>query len=594
MHKKNRICKIRKLLQQHDISAIIITNRDSHLGEFVDDNWKPVKWISGFTGLQCSAVITNDQANLWADARYWLQAEKQLDESLWELFRLGQTGVPSPESWLADHLNEGDVVGIDGSAFSVADVRKFENQFYKKKIKLKLKKDFRLVDIEWFEIQTGFFSKAFSFPVIFAGQTRVSKIRKIREILKSVDADFHLIAALDDIAWIFNVRGNDRPHIPVIEAFVLIGRENTVLFVNGNKIRTDLKAELAKDNIEIQPYNNIYKVLSDLEEESTILLDSQTINYNLFTSINKGCNIIDGVNPASGLKAIKNAIEINNIKQTMIQDGVAMVNFLYDLETSIGHEIVTELSLAEKLFKFRSQQDLFISNSFKPIVAYQDHSAICHYAVSEVSNRQVKKEGLLLVDSGGNYYSGTTDITRTILLGKPSKQMIQDYTLILKGHISVATAVFPEGTQGYHIDSLARQHLWKERMDYHHGTGHGIGFFLGVHEGPCCISSRPIGGALSAGMLLSNEPGIYRKKQYGIRIENMILVVHDRRNDFGSFFKFENLTLCHFERKLVDKKLLSAKEINWLNNYHKIVYEKLGIHLEKEMRSWLKEKILTL
>jgi len=447
-----------------------------------------------------------------------------------------------------------------------------------------------IVDALWIDRPELPKSEAYSLSVKYTGKTRVEKIQKIREKMISLGATYHLMATLDDIAWILNLRGDDVHTNPVNISYLVVEAEKTSLFMDVKKVSQALKEELTKDNVQLFDYSQIYSFLSRIDKKETILIDPENTNFELYSSITKDNKIIEKPNPVIGLKAIKNQIEINHMYGTAVKDGVAVVNFLYWLEQQTGDDNVTECSAADKLYSFRKLQDDFVDISFDPIMAFQDHSAMCHYSATKETDVVIGDTGLFLSDTGGNYLTGTTDITRTISRGQPAKEEIKDYTLVLKGHIAVARSLFPQNTRGYQIDALARQYLWNEGMDFGHGTGHGVGFFLCVHEGPARISPLPLDIKLKEGMLLTNEPGVYRESKYGIRLENMILVRKAFENEFGSFLKFDNMTYCHFENDLIDKKLLTQKEIDWLNDYHAMVYEKVSPGLESNVAAWLKKK----
>ncbi len=589
MNTNEKIACIRQLMEKDNISAVIIPSSDPHQSEYLAEHWQARKWLTGFSGSAGIAVITQDHAILWTDFRYYIQAETQIAGSLFELFKLGVNDVPTFDKWLADTLKPGDTIGIDGNMFSMADVKKLDTGFKAKGLCLNPGID--SITPFWKDRPVKPDSPAFSFPKKYAGQSRGDKIRQIRRQMKDLGASYHLMATLDDIAWTLNLRGKDVGTNPVNIAFVLIAPQKVFLFISKEKVNDALVKELNQDDIEIFEYGDIYAALMEIEDNQNVLVDPGNTNYRLFGSINKKCTIVERPNPAIALKAIKNDIEIAHLRQTLIKDGVAVVNFLFWLEHQPDNAQITELTVADKLYGFRKQQKLFVDNSFDPIMAYRDHSAMCHYSATRQTNRPIADKGMFLTDSGGNYLSGTTDITRTIYKGNPSKQEITDYTLVLKGHIAVATILFPKGTRGFQVDTLSRQYLWRQGMDFGHGTGHGVGFFLCVHEGPARISPHPVDVSLEKGMVLTNEPGLYREGEYGIRLENMILVDKAFENEFGIFMKFENLTYCHFERNLIDKDMLSKDEVDWVNNYHAGVFEKLSPNLDKDVSSWLKEKI---
>ena len=575
-------------MEKDNIAAVVIPSDDPHKSEYVAEHWQARKWLTGFTGSAGTAVITRKHAILWTDFRYYIQAEKQIAGSPFKLYKMGEPDVPSFQEWLMDILDPKDTIGMDGNVFSTALVKKYKAQFEAKGLLLDTKVD--VVKELWADRPAIPDSKAFSLAEEFAGKPRSDKIREIREKMDEFCAAFHLIATLDDIAWTLNLRGQDVHTNPVNIAFVLIGPEKVTLFIRKEKVGKELEKELNRDGIDIAGYEDIYSALSRITDGKSILIDPENTNYRLYKAINRKCKIIEKPNPAIALKAIKNDIEISHLKQTAVKDGVAVVNFLFWLDHQNNESQVTELKLADKLYAFRKDQDLFVDNSFDPIMAYRDHSAMCHYSPTKETDVAVGKKGMFLTDSGGNYLTGTTDITRTICRGDPTKQETADYTLVLKGHIAVATTLFPKGTRGFQIDTLSRQYLWNQGLDFGHGTGHGVGFFLCVHEGPARISPHPIDVKLEKGMVLTNEPGVYREGAYGIRLENMILVDQAFENEFGIFLKFENLTYCHFERDLIDKKMLSKKEKDWINAYHAMVYEKLSPRLDQDVALWLKEK----
>ena len=588
MDTNEKIACIRQLMEKDNISAVIIPSSDPHQSEYLAEHWQARKWLTGFSGSAGMAVITQDHAILWTDFRYYIQAEAQIAGSLFELFKLGANDVPTFDKWLADNLKPGDTIGIDGNMFSMADVKKLTAGFKAKGVCLNPEID--SITQFWKDRPVKPGSMSFSFPKKYAGQSRCDKIMEIRRQMKDLGASYHLMATLDDIAWTLNLRGKDVGTNPVNIAFVLIAPQKVFLFISKEKVNDDLVKELNQDDIDILEYEDIYAALIEIDDNQIILVDPGNTNYRLSGSINKKCTIVERPNPAIALKAIKNDIEIAHLRQTLIKDGVAVVSFLFWLEHQPDNAQITELTVADKLYGFRKKQELFVDNSFDPIMAYRDHSAMCHYSATRQTNMPITDKGMFLTDSGGNYLSGTTDITRTIFKGNPSKQEITDYTLVLKGHIAVASILFPNGTRGFQIDTLSRQYLWKQGMDFGHGTGHGVGFFLCVHEGPARISPHPVDVSLEKGMVLTNEPGLYRDGAYGIRLENMILVDKAFENEFGTFMKFENLTYCHFEKNLIDKDMLSKDEIDWVNNYHARVFEKLSPNLDKDVSSWLKEK----
>ncbi|WP_299984019.1 aminopeptidase P family protein [Desulfobacula sp.] len=588
MNTNEKIDHIRQLMKDGNIAAVVIPSDDPHQSEYVAEYWQARKWLTGFSGSAGTAVVTREHAILWADFRYYIQAEKQISDSRFELYKMGEPDVPTFQKWLINTLKPGDIIGMDGNVVSRANVKKYKAGFEAKGLLLNTDIDF--IKELWKDRPVRPNSKAFSLSEKYAGKGRKDKIEEIRRQMDALGASYHLMATLDDIAWTLNLRGKDVHTNPVNIAFVLVTSKMVSLFVSYGKVDNELAKELKRDGIEIAEYEDITTVLSQIQDSKVILVDPENTNYRLYQSINKKSKIVEKPNPAIALKTIKNDIEITHLRQTLIKDGAAVVNFLFWIEHQNEDAQITEQSVADKLYAFRKDQELFVGNSFDPIMAYRDHSAMCHYSATKETDVVIGNTGMFLTDSGGNYLTGTTDITRTICRGEPSKQEITDYTLVLKGHICVATILFPKGTKGFQIDTLSRQYLWNEGLDFGHGTGHGVGFFLCVHEGPARISPHPIDVKLEKGMVLTNEPGLYREGAYGIRLENMILVDQAFENEFGIFMKFETLTNCHFERNLIDINLLSKDEKDWINTYHDRVYEKLSPNLDKDVASWLKEK----
>jgi len=588
MKRDKKIDRIRQLMKSRNIAALIVPSADPHQSEYIAEHWRVIEWLTGFSGSAGTVVITHDRAVLWTDFRYYIQAENQISGTVFELYRMGEPGVPGFEKYLAGALKPGDTVGIDGKLLSMNLKKKYETMLEKKAIELNSDIDF--IDAVWKDRPQLPDSEAFSFSKAYAGVSRVEKISRIRAEMDDLNASYHLISTLDDIAWTLNLRGSDVHTNPVNIAFVLISPEKVVLFIKREKIIDRLETDLQQSGVEIAEYECIYDALSHIEESSSILVDPENINCRLYHSINKTCRIVEKTNPSIAFKAVKNSVEIDHLRNTAVKDGAAVENFLFWLETESRSGKLTEMSAADKLYEFRKDQDLFIANSFDPIMAYGEHSAMCHYSADSETDAVIGSHGMFLTDSGGNYLTGTTDITRTICRGRPTKQQIEDYTLVLKGHIAVAVALFPEETRGFQLDTLSRQYLWNSGMNFGHGTGHGVGFFLCVHEGPAKLSPHPVDIKLEKGMVLTNEPGVYREDEYGIRLENMILVIKAFENDFGTFMKFENLTYCHFERELIDKSMLLRHEIEWVNTYHAKVYETLYPVLNKEVRLWLKDK----
>ena len=584
MKPKDKLSALRTEMERHGVDALIIPSGDPHQSEYTADHWQARHWLTGFTGSAGTAVVTRTVANLWTDFRYWIQAEAQMEG--FELFKQGDDGVPDYDEWLADHLDTGACIALDGRMVSAAQTKKLRRVF--KDYDIHLDTTIDLISDLWTDRPPMPATKAFVLADAFAGQTREEKLLAIRGKMTKKGADAHLMSALDDIAWTFNLRGGDVHTNPVNLAFALIEADNTRLFINPAKLDAGVSESLEGDGITLLPYEAVDNALSTLPDGTKLLLHPEAVSDHLYRAANPGCKLIEGQNPATGLKCIKNKVEAGHISDTAVKDGRAVVRFLHWLETT--EEPVTEISAAAKILALRQAEPDFIDPSFDSIMAFGEHSAMCHYAATEETDVPLTRDAMFLNDSGGNYLTGTTDITRTLHLGTPEDREIRDYTLVLRGHIAVATSRFPVGTRGYQVDTLARQFLWQEGMDFGHGTGHGVGFFLCVHEGPARISPHPVDQALKPGMLLTNEPGLYREGHYGIRLENMVMVAEDETTEFGKFLRFENITLCHFERNLIDKTLLNETEILWLDSYHRTVYEKLAPGLPEDLKTWLADK----
>jgi len=584
---KDRVEALRKLMKENKMDAYIIPSFDAHQSEYVADYWKSRQWTSGFTGSAGTAVITLEDAGLWTDGRYYIQAEKQLEGSGVRLFKAAEPGVPSYIAWLRDVLKEGSNVGFDGNVFSVDMVKDMEKEFKTKKIELKIKKD--LINELWKDRPEMPKGSVFLHDVKYAGKSRIQKISKVREEMKNKSANHYLLTSLDDIAWLLNIRGNDVSNNPVVIANVIVAQDKCYLFLDSSKVTKDVKLELEADGVNLKDYNDIEEFLQGLKNKDAVLLDTNKTNICLYNAINVDTTKIESPNITTNLKAIKNEIELENLKCCEIQDGVAMVKFIKWLKTSIDKEEITEISAADKLEGFRKEIELFAGLSFDTIAGYKDHAAMMHYKASEETQYTLKNEGFFLVDSGGQYFNGTTDTTRTVVLGKLTEEEKRDYTLVLKANIGLSNAKFLEGCTGGNLDVLARQPIWQYGLDYKCGTGHGVGFFLNVHEGPQSLrTSNNI--KIEKGMVITNEPGIYKEGKFGIRTENMMIVLEDEITEFGKFLKFEAITYCPIDLDGINKDMLTEVEKQWLNTYHKDVYTKLTPYLDEEERVWLEKE----
>lgn len=582
----NRIAALRAHIAQEQIQAFIIPSTDPHLSEYVAPHWQSREWISGFTGSAGTVVVTAKDAGLWTDSRYFLQAARQLEGTCITLYKEMLPETPNIPEFLSAHLQEGDCVGIDGKMFSAEEVEHLQKELKKSGIRIKSIAD--PIQLLWTDRPAMPLAPAFVYDTKYAGMSFTEKLPAVRQAMEAAGADSLLLSALDEIAWLLNIRGNDVHCNPVVVSYLLIEKDKVNYFVQPQKVTPELTEYFNVNGISVHPYEEIGDYLNSFNAHS-ILMNSAKTNYAIYSAIRPGCLIINGASPVALLKAIRNKQEIAGIHAAMQRDGVALVKFLKWLDEAVPAGKETEISVDKKLHTFRAAQPLYMGESFDTIAGYKEHGAIVHYEATPETDVTLKSEGFLLLDSGAQYLDGTTDITRTIALGPLTEEEKTDYTLILKGHIALAMAVFPEGTRGAQLDVLARMPIWKERMNYLHGTGHGVGHFLNVHEGPQSIRMNENPVALQPGMVTSNEPGVYKAGSHGIRTENLVLTVPAGEGMFGKYLKFETLTLCPICRKGIIKELLTAEEIGWLNDYHRTVYEKLSPDLNNDEREWLKE-----
>ncbi|HHT29206.1 MULTISPECIES: aminopeptidase P family protein [Petrimonas] len=584
-----RLAAIRAFMETAKLDAFIVPSTDAHLSEYPPKKWESRKWISGFTGSAGTAVVTRKRAGVWTDSRYFLQAEAELEGSGFDLFKMGQPGTPDMTDWVVEQVGSGGTVGIDGLVYAASDAKSLKSVLDARGIRLETTLDpFAAIWKDRPEIAAN---KIFLLSDEITGESTKSKIERILGELDRLDADGLIVVSLDALAWIFNMRGSDVDYNPVAVAYGYVSKKESVLFVDEAKLDHFTKSALLKQGVKIDDYGQVFNYVANLPEKSTICITGSKINYKLYQTIPASCRIVDVPSPVDLMKAVKNGTELDGFRNAMIKDGVALVKFFMWLEKAVAEGVVTEVTVEEKLREFRSQQELFVGESFSTIAGYAGNGAVIHYHAHPDTCLKVKPEGLLLIDSGGQYMDGTTDITRTVAVGKLTRQMKEDYTNVLKGHIAIATAIYPEGTRGSQLDILARKALWDNCQTYWHGTGHGIGHFLNVHEGPQNIRLEENPTLLKPGMVTSNEPGIYRANQYGIRIENLVVTREYRKTeDFGNFYNFETITLCPIDTRPIVRKLLTKNEIGWLNAYHEMVYNKLKKHLNKTEKEWLREK----
>ena len=584
----DKIKALRNLMKENDFTCYMEPTGDPHSSEYVADYYKGREFLTGFTGSAGTAIVTMDKAILWTDGRYFIQAEKQIENTEFVLYKMGTPGCPSVSEWLEKNLEEGDNLAINQLLVSQKTVDTLRESLVKKGAVVTPTED--LLHNIWTDRPSLPTSPVFKLGIEYTGKSVEDKLKEIRENLKDNRADYFLLSSLDDIAWLFNIRGGDITHTPVVISYALISSKTATLYIDKNKLSADIIEDLKKQGISISAYEDIKKDIENISIGSKLLLNKSRTNAWIYSAIKDGLEVIDKTDITEGLKGKKNKTELENLKKAYIKDGIALAKFFYWIEHEISNIEINEITAAQKLLDLREEQEGFIEPSFGTISAYGPNGAMMHYSATEESFSKLEEKGFYLVDSGGQYYNGTTDLTRTISLGEPSEEEKRDFTLALKGHINLISAKFLEGASGHALDILARQPLWQEGMDYKSGTGHGVGYLLGVHEGPHRISTVPNEVALEEGMVVTIEPGVYKQGKYGIRHENVVSVIKDVHNEFGQFMSFDILSYCYFDLECVDKDLLTKHEIEWINNYHNDVYNKIAKYLTESESDWLKEK----
>ena len=577
---------LRDLMRSKHIDAVIIPGTDPHQSEYPSEHWKFRDYVSGFTGSNGTAVVTLDDAGLWTDSRYFLQAAEQLEGSGFTLHKENIPGEPTVLEWLGEVLDEDAVVGVDGRLFSLIEANRIE--MFCAQNGFMFAPDFRAAEAIWTDRPARPMNQAFVHDEALAGEDVDSKISRVVDALDAADADGLLITALDEIAWLLNLRGSDVDYTPVVIAFAYVSEDERVLFIDSEKVTSEVKDHLKKYGVKIKDYDDIEKFLGKISSTATVMVDPNRVSDALGQAMI--CNKTYMASPVIALKGVKNECQIAGFRQAMLYDGAAMVRMMMWLEQNVANGI-TEMDVDRRLQQERAAYASNRGDSFHMIAGYKDHGAIVHYEATDESAYTLAPEGLLLIDTGGQYLEGTTDITRTISLGNPTAAEKHDYTLILKGHLALSRAVFPKGTMGVQLDVLARGPLWNEGMTYLHGTGHGVGHFLGCHEGPQSIRMEANPTPLELGMVTSNEPGIYKTGEYGIRTENLLLCVPACSNEeWGEFYKFESLTLFPYDTTLMDMDMLSREEVKQINDYHAMVCERLRPLLSADEAQWLEQK----
>lgn len=584
---KNRLAALRQRMEAANVSAVIIPQTDPHQSEYIADHWQARRYLSGFTGSAGSLVVTLDSALLWTDSRYFIQAASQLDGTGIALMKEGLPETPDIIDYLTVALPSGAAVAVNGWLFSSVATSAMNDTLESKG--LKLITDFDPIDAIWADRPALPDSPIFVHDIKYAGRSAADKIAGILSKAKAEGTDAIFISALDEIAWTLNVRSRDVKCNPVATAYLYISPSRSVLLTDPAKVSEETRAYLSDNGVDVAPYSSVTAFLSSLPDNEKVLTEPAKTSHTAAKLL--GTKLLPGVSPVAMMKARKNDTQISGTRQAMKRDGVAMVKALMEIERAMAHgETLTEIGVGELLTRLRSEGDLYFDDSFDTIAGFREHGAIVHYSATTDSDATLSPDGLLLIDSGAQYLDGTTDITRTISLGNPTALQRHDFTLVMKGHIALASMIFPEGTTGHQLDAIARQFLWKEGLAYLHGTGHGVGHFLNVHEGPQSIRLNHVPTPLTPGMITSNEPGLYREGIHGIRCENLVLTVPAMTTEFGNFYRFETLTLCPFDLTLFDTALMTDEEIQWVNDYHTTVRKELTPLLNDEQAKWLAAK----
>lgn len=573
-------------MREKGIDVYIVPSADFHQSEYVGEYFKCREWISGFTGSAGTVVVTHEMAGLWTDGRYFIQAAKQLEGTGIQLFKMGEPGVPSFIEFIVENIKKGQCVGFDGKVMSVSQVNDLKSKFQED---IKINSDYDLIDMLWTDRPDMASSKAFVLDTKYCGEDIQSKLSRIREALEKENCDINIISSLDDIAWIFNLRGNDVKNNPVNLAYAIITADKAILYIDDRKLDNSVEEYLYENHVDVREYLEIYEDAELISSSEVVMMDFNKTNFTIYNRIKDVVKIINRPNPSNLMKACKNEVELENLRKCHLRDGVAVTKFMHWLKYQVSQEKITEMSASEILEGFRKDQDLYIEPSFDTISAYGANAAMMHYKATKDSDATLKPYGLLLVDSGGQYYDGTTDITRTFVLGECSYEIKKHFTLVLKGMIKLSKAKFLYGATGTNLDILARQSLWEQGIDYKCGTGHGVGFLLNVHEGPQGIRFQYNSQRLEEGMNVTNEPGVYIEGSHGIRLENELIVQKDLKTEFGQFMKFETMTYVPLDLDGIIPELLSEDEKEFLNNYHRMVREKLSPYFDESEIDWLKE-----
>lgn len=590
MNVAEKIKALRDRMASKGIDAYVVPTADFHQSEYVGEHFKARKYITGFSGSYGTAVICMDDAGLWTDGRYFFQATNQLEGSGVRLMKMFVGDTPSVTEYLADKIPEGGCVAFDGRVLSMEEGQEYEEALAPKKIRIDYSED--LIDEIWTDRPALSDKPAFFLEEKYSGESAASKLERVRNAMKEAGAGSHIIASLDDVCWLLNIRGDDIDFFPLLLSYAIVKMDCVELYVDDSKLNDQIHEELAKVNVHIHPYNDIYEDVKSLDADETVMIDPMKMNYALYKNI--PCKIVKAANPTILMKAMKNPVELENIKEAHIQDGIAITKFMYWIKNHYNKEVITELSAADKLISLRAERPGYIRESFEPLCAYADHAAMMHYSPSKETDVQLKEGAFFLNDTGGGYYTGSTDITRTFVLGSVDQQMKKYFTAVCRAMMRLSRAKFLYGCYGYNLDVLARGPIWDLDLDFQCGTGHGVGYLANIHEPPTgfrwyVVPSKNEHHQLEEGMVITDEPGIYEDGQFGIRIENEFIVRKGVQNKYGQFMHFETITFAPIDLDGIDPEEMSRDEREWLNDYHKAVYEKIGPHLTDEEREWLKE-----
>lgn len=583
-----RLSALRNEMVKRNIAIYVVPTADFHESEYVGEHFTARKYITGFTGSAGVAVITMTEAGLWTDGRYFVQAAAQLEGTTVTLYKMGEEGVPTVDEYIEKTLEDGQTLGFDGRVVNSTWGKKLEDIVAKKNGQMAVDED--LIDIIWTGRPELSKEPVRILAFKYTGKETAEKLADIRKVMEEKGADIHLVTSLYDIAWMLNVRGNDISYVPVVLSYLALTKDECIWFIQEEIITDELSAYLAANNITTRPYNSFYDYVKEIEADKTVLMNKSVVNYRICNSIPEGVNVIDEKDPSVIMKSKKNEVELENTRKAHIKDAVAMCKFMYWLKNNVGKVPMTEISASDYLEELRRQQQGCFDLSFNTICGYAEHGAIIHYGATEETDVEIKPEGLLLVDSGGQYLEGTTDITRTFAVGPVTEEMKTNFTRVLRSNLNLANVKFLYGCTGMNLDVLARQPLWEANLDYKHGTGHGVGHVLNVHEGPNGFHwGRAYNTPFEEGQITSDEPGIYIEGAYGIRLENEIVCRKGEKNEYGQFMYFENLTFVPFDLDAVDASQMNETEKRYLNEYHAMVFEKIAPLLTEEEAEWLKE-----